>query len=102
MTTSHDFSTINDDACALQTLDANDLSTCVGGDFWGGYTSKLSSDWKDVTYRLDEAKKYNGVNGNTDNGKFVYNFAGAAADAGKTVWDASLGQAGKAIGKFFK
>ena len=90
------------DSIQLATIDRNHLDTTVGGDFWGNYTKKLGEDWKDTTDRYHEALKYNGVNGHTDNGKFLYNYAGTVADGAKTVWDASLGQAGKAIGKFFK
>jgi hypothetical protein len=92
----------NSDSMQLATIDRSDLETTVGGDFWGDYTSKLGKDWNDVTYRYNEALKYNGVNGHTDVGKFLYNYGGTVADTGKTVWDASLGTAGKAIGALFK
>jgi hypothetical protein len=93
---------MNSDLIQLAAIDHDDLDTTVGGDFWGDYTSKLGADWKDTTYRYNEALKYNGVNGHTDNGKFLYNYAGMLANGAKTGWDATLGTAGKAIGKFFK
>jgi hypothetical protein len=75
---------------SFEAISHDDLRAAVGGDGWGDYTSKLGHDWKDVTNRWNEAKKYSYHNGN-DPGKFAYNYAGALFNGGKLANDATGG-----------
>lgn len=83
MKASRGFSVIHHDAAPLHSLTANDLDTRVGGDFWGGYTSALSKDWKQATNRGNKAIYYNAVNGHWNPAQFAYHTAGVFADAAR-------------------
>lgn len=74
----------------LQTIDIDlDLLTTVsGGDGWSDYKNRISQDWTDTKNRFNQTLYYNGVNGHTDVGKFIDNYAGTLYNGAKTAVDA--------------